>query len=504
MTNSRRLKALFALSLFLWLAAMCSLYYFHYIKEADEELGYFSSDVLFDDETRQYYNIYLDGRKIGYKNEAQFRQINLDVLREDATFKLNLAGMSREVFLQTTTGIDSSTNVTKYMDFTLSSGEHVNNFNAIVKEDSLIVMVRNNTLSEIRKGVFIVDEQITLPVALPYFLHKSESDILSMHVFDPVEFTHYIVHAGRVGSEKQTIGDTVYHTVRYDIRFRSSDAVLWLDSKGKVVKSEGYPLFSGVLGRMSIEKGMDKDVFLLPLEVNYGNDILKALTVYPQDFIDNPRDVSYMDVEFKNMRAANIDITAPNKRTLSLNPVRFALYNHPVAQGKQLLEEQTIAASDTSIIGMSDYIQPYDARIYRKAREIVGAYTDSLKMAQTLNRWVYDNVEQVEGLDIIRSVDILRNLKGDCDERTKLVTALARSIKIPTQITMGLVYKDRAFRYHSWPSVFVGGTWHDLDPTFGQDHADATHISLFRGDFDKVVELHRLMNFISIKVNTYR
>ena len=69
---------------------------------------------------------------------------------------------------------------------------------------------------------------------------------------------------------------------------------------------------------------------------------------------------------------------------------------------------------------------------------------------------------------------------------------------------MGLVYKDKAFRYHSWPSVYVGGTWHDLDPTFGQDYADATHIAFFRGDFDKVVELFRLVNFISINVQTYR
>ena len=64
--------------------------------------------------------------------------------------------------------------------------------------------------------------------------------------------------------------------------------------------------------------------------------------------------------------------------------------------------------------------------------------------------------------------------------------------------------KDDAFRYHSWPSVFVGGVWHDMDPFFGQDVADATHISLVRGDFERLIELLRVIGKISIKIIEYR
>ena len=119
--------------------------------------------------------------------------------------------------------------------------------------------------------------------------------------------------------------------------------------------------------------------------------------------------------------------------------------------------------------------------------------------------FVYDeNMEKLEGIDITRSIDVLRDMRGGSEEHTKLFTAMTRSIGIPTQINLGIVYKEGAFRYHSWPSVFTDGMWHDLDPFFGQDRADATHIALVRGDFEKLVELIRIMGVISINILDYR
>ena len=507
MAAPRRLIYLFVISGVLWFGAMGSLYYVHYIRHVDEELGYFSADIRFDNEQRQYLSIFLDGRKIGYKNDSQFYQQGMKVLRENGTLKMNLAGLSREVFIQTTAAIDSGNMITRYMDFTLSSGEHVDNFNAIVKQDSLIILVKNNQLAEWRKGVFIVDEHITLPSALPFFLHTSTTDIVSMQIFDPVTFSLSIVNAQRIGKEELRIEDRSYETVRYNLQFETMNSRIWLDSNGAVVKSEGFPFFGNVIGSFVTEKAMDKNVFLLPLEVPYGNEMLKKLALVPNTVIQSPRKVSYLEVELTGMRAANIDITGSNKEIRSLNPVVFALHDRPVAEGKQAVDEMKAVAADTSLAGMSDYIQPYDSRILRTAKSITSAVSaehDTLAMAHALNQWIFTRFDKVQGLDITRSVDILRNLKGDCDEHTKLFTALSRSLGIPTQINLGLVYRDNAFRYHSWPSVFVNGVWHDLDPLFGQDYADATHIALIRGDFDKLVELFRLMNFISAKVLAYR
>ena len=60
------------------------------------------------------------------------------------------------------------------------------------------------------------------------------------------------------------------------------------------------------------------------------------------------------------------------------------------------------------------------------------------------------------------------------------------------------------FRYHSWPSVFIYDYWYDLDPYYGQDKADATHIALIRGDFEKLVELLRIIGKVSVTILDYR
>jgi transglutaminase-like putative cysteine protease len=86
----------------------------------------------------------------------------------------------------------------------------------------------------------------------------------------------------------------------------------------------------------------------------------------------------------------------------------------------------------------------------------------------------------------------------------KLFAALARSIRIPVQINMGLIYENGAFRYHSWPSVLAGGDWHDLDPWYGQDTADAARVALVRGDFERLSELLRLIDSFTVTILEYR
>ena len=65
---------------------------------------------------------------------------------------------------------------------------------------------------------------------------------------------------------------------------------------------------------------------------------------------------------------------------------------------------------------------------------------------------------------------------------------------IPTRIVNGLVYSQEysGFLYHAWPEVYVG-EWRALDPTFGQDVVDATHIKLTEGTEEGSF---RLMEFV--------
>jgi hypothetical protein len=48
------------------------------------------------------------------------------------------------------------------------------------------------------------------------------------------------------------------------------------------------------------------------------------------------------------------------------------------------------------------------------------------------------------------------------------------------------------------------GKWVSIDPTFGQEIADATHIELLSGDLDKQIEIVSLVGRLKVKVLDYK
>jgi transglutaminase-like putative cysteine protease len=58
----------------------------------------------------------------------------------------------------------------------------------------------------------------------------------------------------------------------------------------------------------------------------------------------------------------------------------------------------------------------------------------------------------------------------------------------------GLVYANYGqggpgLYWHAWAEVKVGNDWIAVDPTFGQDVADATHVTLGRGSSQDAIAL---------------
>jgi transglutaminase-like putative cysteine protease len=106
--------------------------------------------------------------------------------------------------------------------------------------------------------------------------------------------------------------------------------------------------------------------------------------------------------------------------------------------------------------------------------------------AKRLSSLVHDRLEKVYGQSRDRASEVLRSGKGDCTEHALLFVALARAAGIPARGVHGLVYANYGdggpgLYWHAWAEVRVGDEWIAVDPTFGQEVADATHITLGRG-----------------------
>lgn len=116
------------------------------------------------------------------------------------------------------------------------------------------------------------------------------------------------------------------------------------------------------------------------------------------------------------------------------------------------------------------------------AKKVVGEEKDAYAAAEKISRWVYEHVESAYGYSADRTTDVMRQMKGDCTEHALLAVSLMRAAGIPAKRIDGVIYQKGsdgvpALMWHEWVAAFVG-EWVQLDPTWGQPVADATHFAV--------------------------
>ena len=100
------------------------------------------------------------------------------------------------------------------------------------------------------------------------------------------------------------------------------------------------------------------------------------------------------------------------------------------------------------------------------------------------------------------ALEVLKRLEGDCTEYSVLFIGLARAAGLPAREVAGLIYMTGSppgFYFHQWAKVWVG-KWIDVDPTFNQPIANATHIKLAEGDLFEQARLIPIIGRIQIEV----
>ena len=109
-----------------------------------------------------------------------------------------------------------------------------------------------------------------------------------------------------------------------------------------------------------------------------------------------------------------------------------------------------------------------------RAREIAGNDRDAWSVARKLADWTHKNLQwkMVQRADAVQT---LATREADCSEFSALFIAMARSLGLPARMVSGIAFTGSAFGGHAWVEVWVG-RWIELDPTWGTDFVDATHI----------------------------
>jgi tetratricopeptide (TPR) repeat protein len=149
----------------------------------------------------------------------------------------------------------------------------------------------------------------------------------------------------------------------------------------------------------------------------------------------------------------------------------------------------------------NQYLQPSgeirsdDKTVIDKAREIVGEERDAWNVARKLAQWTYKNITW-KRVDYATAPQTLATLEADCLEFSQLYVAMARSLGLPARIVSGLAYSGGSFGGHAWVEVHVGD-WIEVDPTWGTDFVDATHI---RNSSNGTLLTYASLNLIELEV----
>ncbi|HSB08083.1 MAG TPA: transglutaminase domain-containing protein, partial [Blastocatellia bacterium] len=139
-------------------------------------------------------------------------------------------------------------------------------------------------------------------------------------------------------------------------------------------------------------------------------------------------------------------------------------------------------------------IGPEEPEVIRQAREIAGDDKDAWSVARKLADWTFKNLKWkvVDNADASKT---LATREADCLEFSQLFVSMARSLGLPSRIVTGLAYSGSSFGGHAWVEVWIGD-WFELDPTWGTNFVDATHIR------SKAFELeaYAALNLVGIEV----
>ncbi len=262
----------------------------------------------------------------------------------------------------------------------------------------------------------------------------------------------------------------------------SSTITVWTDTEGEIL--EATTPFGVRLRRLSRQEALAGD------QAPAAPDLLAGTLVTPKD--RRPmRGARRMVV-----RLEGVGQPLPEDDTqLRLRPGIYRVQpQRPLPMGQQppllrrYLEPEPLVQSD-------------HPRLRAAAAAAVAGATDLWDKAQRLNRWVHENVAKETVVSLPSALDVLASREGDCNEHTVLFTALARAAGVPCRMAVGLVWSEEleAFGYHAWPEVWVG-RWVWLDPTLGQEVADATHLKLVEGGLERWGQVLAYLGQLQVEV----
>ncbi len=440
-----------------------------------------------------WYGLYMNGQKIGFaKSSIDLLDDKSVRVVQDATFRLAMVGMKQDMKAVTTRMYSPDgalASVVESVDDPAGRSE----FDVRVTKSGLEMHSKVGGRTEVKQ--FPAPRETLADSIKSMEMMKrgpAPGEKFSYFLFEPM-FQQELEAASEVTGSEQRVLDgvpTKVYSVKTVLKPVGMESVSFLSETGELLEDH----IGGGMITMRLEpEAVAKDV-------QYQNDTIVSNAAMMKKPIREPRERETLKLRIHGPLTADQMF---NDAGQTFTPDGDGwLFEARKAKAPATPARAPVTEGDAAKWTKPTlYVQSDDPRMVSKSREIIGTETDSLKIVDKLVHWVSSNMQPTFSARLTNALQVLDSLEGDCTEHSVLFVALARAAGVPAREVAGLIYADQprpGFYFHQWAKVWVGA-WMDVDPTFNETFADATHIKLSEGDLVEQVRLLPVIGKISIE-----
>lgn len=444
-------------------------------------------------EEREWKEIYLKDRKVGYAVSLIGAQEQGYFVQEELLLKLHLMGLGQSLYLATHVRLDPSLRLDEFR-MVMTSG--IVRFEISGKVEDGVLLLTDPRQGGQRVQRIALEEAPMMALSLPLFFRTRPfvpGEVFHFPIFDPATLSQKRMGIRVAGKETLILNRIPYETYRLEGELWGKPLTFWLDEKGRTMKEEGF------MGLTTLRSSAS--MAARGLEGGEGHDLYEMFAVRADRLIENPENLVYLKVKLEGIDLSNPHLNQARQSVagglLEITKESLPFGNLPSLPFDRVPEDVN------AFLAPEFNIESDDPRVVSAASQIVGAASDPLSAAGKLLHWVHQNIEKKPVLSMPSALEVLNTRVGDCNEHAVLLAALLRASGIPARLCIGLVYSRNKFYYHAWNEAWLGD-WVTMDPTLNQMPVDATHIKWIEGNLNRQVEIVRVLDTLKIQVMDLR
>jgi hypothetical protein len=447
-----------------------------------ESLQLREQQVLARSSAESFLGIYFQKERIGFvRNFFSVQDDETVSLEQEAFLQLNILGETHPVQMNGT-AILSQNYLLQSFTFQIKAPFYTSNIKGNVAGTDILLTISTGK-DEVHDVIHLKNPPFFQTNRRAYLLRENmqPGQKVKIPYFDPISLAGQDTIVEYKGRQKTLINKRVYNLHKFEEVFSGVRVYSWLNDKGEVIKEESPAGFVFLAEPEFKAKHLNKTA----------SEILSAVAVPVQGKI----------LGLAGLNKLSLRLDLPDPGPFLLNQDRQTFDGDIVIITKEPINfDAELCTDDSEYLDPTSYVQSQHAKIKALVGQLGIEGLPGTAKAQTIARWVFENIEKRPVLGVPDALSVLASRKGDCNEHAALFAALARNAGIPTRLVAGVTYHEGAFYYHAWNEICVGERWTSLDTTKNQFPADVSHVKFIEGEIAEQMKIGALLGQLKISL----